>query len=76
MTLAEIGVVFGPDVAAIVNKVKHLDGQFRRISMDAHENIRQLLEETDARVLQVKLADRTHNMRTIQGHPSLEKQKK
>lgn len=76
LTLAEIGVVFGPDVAAIVNKVTHLDGQFRRISMDAHENIRQLLEEADVRVLQVKLADRTHNMRTIQGHSLLEKQKK
>jgi Na+/proline symporter len=76
LTLSEIGVVFGPEVAAIVNKVTHLDGQFRRISMDAHENVRQLLEETDVRVLQVKLADRLHNMRTIQGHPSLEKQKK
>ncbi len=76
LTLAEIGVVFGPDVAAIVNKVTHLDGQFRRISMDAHENVRQLLEETDVRVLQVKLADRLHNMRTIEGHTSVDKQKK
>ncbi|MEM9417310.1 MAG: HD domain-containing protein [Bacteroidota bacterium] len=76
LTLAEIGVVFGPDVAAIVNKVTHLDGQFRRVSMNTQENIRQLLEETDVRVLQVKLADRTHNMRTIAGHTSLEKQQK
>ncbi len=76
LTLSEIGVVFGPDVAAIVNKLTHLDGQFHRISMDAHENLRQLLEETDVRVLQVKLADRTHNVRTIEGHPQLAKQKK
>jgi hypothetical protein len=76
LTLSEIGVVFGPDVAAIVNKVTHLDGQFRRVKMNAHENVRQLLEETDVRVLQVKLADRLHNMRTIEGHSSLEKQKK
>ncbi|MHA7877306.1 MAG: sodium:solute symporter family protein [Bacteroidota bacterium] len=76
LTLAEIGVVFGPDVAAIVNKVTHLDGQFRRINMNTQENIRQLLEETDIRVLQVKIADRTHNMRTIEGHSSLEKQKR
>jgi len=75
LTLAEIGVVFGPEVAAIVNKVTHLDGQFRKISMDTQENILQLLEEADMRVLQVKLADRTHNMRTISGHASLEKQK-
>lgn len=76
LTLAEIGVVFGPDVAAIVNKVTHLDGQFRRVNMSTQENVRQLLEETDIRVLQVKLADRTHNMRTIEGHPSIAKRKK
>jgi Na+/proline symporter len=76
LTLAEIGVIFGPEVAAIVNKVTHLDGQFRRIRMDAHENVRQLLEETDVRVLQVKLADRLHNMRTIEGHPQLAKRRK
>jgi Na+/proline symporter len=76
LTLAEIGVVFGPAVATIVNKVTHLDGQFRRISMNAHENVIQLLEATDVRVLQVKLADRLHNMRTIEGHTSLAKQKK
>ncbi|MEM7055296.1 MAG: HD domain-containing protein [Bacteroidota bacterium] len=76
LTLSEIGVVFGPDVANIVNKVTHLEGQFQRIKMNPQENIRQLLEETDIRVLQVKLADRLHNMRTIEGHPSLAKQKK
>ena len=76
LTLSEIGVVFGPEVAAIVNKVTHLDGQFHRINMDAYENVRQLFEEADVRVLQVKLADRTHNMRTIEGHSSIEKQKK
>lgn len=76
LTLSEIGVIFGPDVAAIVNKVTHLEGQFQRIKMNPQENIRQLLEETDIRVLQVKLADRIHNMRTIEGHTSLAKQKK
>lgn len=39
LTLPEIGVIFGPDVAAIVNKVTHLDGQFHRIKMAPHENI-------------------------------------
>ena len=75
LTLSEIGVVFGPETAAIVNKVTHLDGQFHKIKLDAYENIRQLLEETDMRVLQVKLADRLHNMRTIEGHSFIEKQK-
>ncbi len=75
LTLSEIGVLFGPPVAAIVNKVTKLDGKLRRISMAEHENTRQLLEEEDARVLQVKLADRLHNMRTIDGHPSIAKQK-
>ncbi|MEL6413017.1 MAG: HD domain-containing protein, partial [Bacteroidota bacterium] len=75
-TLAEMGVVFGTGVAAIVNKVTHLDGQLHRVKMDTLENLQQLLEEQDKRVLQVKLADRLHNMRTIGGHPSLQKQKK
>ncbi len=75
LTLSEIGVVFGPEVAAIVNKVTHLDGQFHRIKMNTQENVRQLLEEADVRVLQVKLADRLHNMRTIEGHAP-DKQKK
>jgi len=74
LTLAEIGTLFGPQVAAIVNNVTHLDGQFKRISMATHENTRQLLRATDPRVLQVKLADRTHNMRTIQWHSSIAKQ--
>jgi Na+/proline symporter len=75
LTLSEIGVVFGPEVAAIVNKVTHLDGQFYRIKMNTQENVRQLIEEADVRVLQVKLADRLHNMRTIEGHKP-DKQKK
>ncbi|MEM9416796.1 MAG: HD domain-containing protein, partial [Bacteroidota bacterium] len=50
LTLAELGVIFGPEVAAIVNKLTHLEGQLQRVSMDAHENIRQLLDEEDVRV--------------------------
>jgi Na+/proline symporter len=75
LTLAEIAVIFGPKVAAIVNKVTHLDGQFQRITMNEYEDIRQLLAEQDMRVLQVKLADRLHNMRTIEGHTAVAKRK-
>ena len=75
LTLAEVNVMFGPKVAAIVNKVTHLDGAFQRVKMSSEEDARQLLEEEDPRVLYVKLADRTHNMRTIHGHPSVAKRK-
>jgi (p)ppGpp synthase/HD superfamily hydrolase len=46
------------------------------VSLSAHENIQKLLDVNDNRVLYVKLADRLHNMRTIEGHTSVDKQKK
>ncbi|MEM7055472.1 MAG: HD domain-containing protein, partial [Bacteroidota bacterium] len=78
VSLAQIGLMFNPTVQRIVDGVTHLASNLKtlyKVKLSAHENIQQLLEGDDDRVLYVKLADRMHNMRTIQGHSSLTKQK-
>ena len=79
LLLAQIGLMFNSTVQHIVDGVTHLDSNLKtlhKVKLSAHENIQQLLEIDDDRVLYVKLADRMHNMRTIQYHPSLAKQKR
>jgi GTP diphosphokinase / guanosine-3',5'-bis(diphosphate) 3'-diphosphatase len=68
VTRAEIDQLFGPDIGTLVDgltKLKKLD----RVSKQAAqaENLRKLLLAIaeDVRVLLVKLADRLHNMRTL-----------
>lgn len=77
LTLSEVGVVFGPEVATTTNKVLHLAEQLRRVKMNAHgENVQQLFEASDIRALRVKLADHLHNMRTMAKRISIEAQQK
>jgi (p)ppGpp synthase/HD superfamily hydrolase len=74
-----IALRFNPVVKRIVEGVTSVDSRlssFKKIQLSAHETILKLLEAKDERVLYVKLADRLHHMRTIEGHPSLAKQKK
>jgi Na+/proline symporter len=76
-TLSQVELMFNEDVKRIVDGVTHLDSLSKvvyRLQLGEHENINQLLDAEDKRVLYVKLADRTHNMRTIQFH-KVEKQK-
>ena len=68
ITLDDLTAKFGPDVAAIVDGVTKLD----RIHFDSKEaqqaaTMRKMLVAMakDLRVLLIKLADRLHNMRTI-----------
>src|ERR1700729_3782966 len=68
-TRAEIDQVFGPDIGHLVEgltKLKKLDLVSREAKQA--ENLRKLLLAIaeDVRVLLVKLADRLHNMRTIE----------
>ncbi len=79
LSLAQIGGMFNEAVQHIVDGVTHLESNIKtqkRVSLSSHENIQKLLGVEDNRVLYVKLADRLHNMRTIEGHQSLAKQKK
>ena len=69
VTRAEIDQLFGPDIGALVDgltKLKKLDLVSKQAAQA--ENLRKLLLAIadDVRVLLVKLADRLHNMRTLE----------
>lgn len=77
-SLPQVGLMFNTRIQRIVDGVTHLHSNFNtlyKIKLAAHENIKKLLDVEDKGVLYVKLADRLHNMRTIQYHSSLAKQK-
>jgi len=74
-TQGDIDDMFGPEIGALVNgltKINDLDLISREAAQA--ENLRKLLlaVSNDIRVLMVKLADRLHNMRTLE-HVSHEK---
>lgn len=69
MLLDHIETFFGEDTAGIVNKVTHLESTKNscyKVKLSAAENILMLLETGDDRAMFVKLADRVHNLRTIE----------
>jgi GTP pyrophosphokinase len=71
-TLAEIQTRFGEDVALLVDGVSKIDHlRFDSAAEAQAESFRKMLlaMAKDLRVILVKLADRTHNMRTIQSLP-------
>jgi GTP pyrophosphokinase len=83
ITLANLTVAFGPEVASMVDGVTKLEGMagMATLPVDSRdpqvENFRKLLLAmvNDVRVVLIKLADRLHNMRTLHHMPS-DKQRK
>jgi GTP diphosphokinase / guanosine-3',5'-bis(diphosphate) 3'-diphosphatase len=78
-TEQEIGEMFGPEVLHIVAGVTKLSTlPFTSDQARQAENIRKMLlaMADDIRVILIKLADRVHNMRTLQYHKSANKQRK
>jgi len=68
LTLDDVRDLFGPTVATIVDGLTKISGvQFQTESMQA-ENFRKVLLTLaeDVRVILIKLADRLHNMRTLE----------
>jgi guanosine-3',5'-bis(diphosphate) 3'-pyrophosphohydrolase len=72
VSLADIETSFGQDVALLVDGVSKLDKLHFDTALEAQaESFRKMLLAMvkDLRVILVKLADRTHNMRTIDALP-------
>ena len=69
ITLEQIALLFGQQVSSIVDGVTHMKSHRKtmyKVLLSQPENIHQLWEAKDKRILYVKLADRLHNMRTLQ----------
>ena len=78
-TPEEIRDIFGPEVLHIVTGVTKLSKlRFSNSQARQAESIRKMLlaMADDIRVILIKLADRLHNMRTLQYHRSEKKRKK
>ena len=77
-TKQEVGELFGKPVAELVDGVSKLDRiEFQTEAHAQAENFRKMLlaMARDVRVILIKLADRLHNMRTLDSMPS-EKRKR
>ena len=78
MLMGHIEALFGKDTAGVVDLVTHLQsipGSMYKVKLSSEENLKMLGTTLNRRGLYVKLADRMHNMRTINGHPRVSKRK-
>ena len=78
VTVADIEVTFGAELAAIVDGVTKLDRiQFNSREAQQAATLRKMLVAmaSDIRVLLIKLADRLHNMRTISSLPEVKQRR-
>jgi GTP diphosphokinase / guanosine-3',5'-bis(diphosphate) 3'-diphosphatase len=70
-TIPEIERDFGPKIARIIDGLTKISGFFEYGTSQQAENFRKMLLtlSDDVRVILVKLADRLHNMRTLESMP-------
>lgn len=77
LTLEDVREIFGEDVAKIIDGLTKISGVFDQSQSIQAENFRKIILtlSDDLRVILVKLADRLHNMRTLE-HMRRDKQLK
>jgi GTP diphosphokinase / guanosine-3',5'-bis(diphosphate) 3'-diphosphatase len=70
-TIADIAEYFGDEVAKIIDGLTKISGIFDQTNSVQAENFRKMLLtlSDDVRVILIKLADRLHNMRTLDALP-------
>jgi len=77
MPIAQIGLLFGSQVQSMVDQVTHLKNGAKKSKLSSHEKINKLVKAGgDHKALQIKLADRLHNIRTLKHHKDKVKQQK
>lgn len=78
LSYAQIAFMFNPTVASLVDGVTKFKDSWRRHALEDYEVCYKLThpQQDDKRVLQIKVADRVHDMRTIQSYPSWTQRKK
>jgi len=71
MTIAQIERMYGKKVAKIIDGLTKISGKFEYGSSQQAENFRKMLLtlSDDVRVILIKIADRLHNMRTLDSMP-------
>ncbi len=73
LTLSDIKTIFGPKVSVIVDGLTKLDGTYNTDDVESPqaENFKKVLSTlvVDVRVALIKMADRLHNLRTIDAQP-------
>jgi GTP diphosphokinase / guanosine-3',5'-bis(diphosphate) 3'-diphosphatase len=71
LEIEDINREFGPKVARIIDGLTKISGVFEHGSSQQAENFRKMLLtlSEDVRVILIKLADRLHNMRTLDSMP-------
>lgn len=74
-TVEDLTTIFGEKIANIVDGLTKLEGAFDQTQSRQAENFRKLLLTMveDVRVILIKLADRLHNMRTLDSMPDHKK---
>ncbi len=75
LSLPQVKAEFGTTISQLIDCLSNLNGDLQKIKLNDYEQIVKIQKSNDKRVLQIKLADRLHNLRTI-ASLSVQKQQK